>query len=1155
MKLPLLALFSTAAVIVSFAQTAAQPRDPAPGASTSPPLEAAKPDEVTEMSPFTVSTESFQGYYASQTLAGSRLKTRVDEVASSIQILTPEFLDDVGATNATELFLYTTSTEASGINGNFSDFATGATTTSDAGARTNPQGSQRVRGLASADLTRNYFLSLLPSDRFNTESVEINRGANAMLFGLGSPAGIANTQLATAKFKNSREFRVDVDSEGSLRLNGTVNQVVIPKKLAVRFSAVRDDQNYYQKPAFENDHRTFGAVTARPWKNATLRGFVENGSRHANRPNTIPPASTIDSWFANQPLMVQRMRSVLAGIPGTTLTVPDNYALTYSAIAQSWRPNTTNSYLTSTTIPNAVKLSILRNAVIYHDNNATNPRMVFHPNMGRQIAAIYLPGAVNPGGAVGGGDAIESNISVIANPILALNPDGIGSAPAYNYFGPEQPWRTDPVLIPQSITDLSLFDFTRNSIAGNAAFQNDKWNHRNLVFEQTALSDQVGIELAYDYQTYERSSFVPFQNFSGIFVDLMEDYLGQPNPNLGRPFIMDRVNLGSLDDERESFRATAFARFDPERKWSGSRLARWVGKHTLTGVFSTYDQQQQNAAWGQYYQNPTGGFVYGTTDVQGTERRKVNNIIYLGDSILNAGSPANLNLQPLTNQQLWNPGRVVNLHTYNPTTRLYEDVALQTGAELINLSRDTQDIDTLALNWNATFLKNHLIGLIGWREDTVLAERRIAATTVEALADASSIEDPASVVSRIDETFRTTSWSLVAKWPESFVRLPFAGKVNFYYGESENFSLVATANDVFGGQLPSPSGNTKEYGITVDLLDSKLVLRLNRYESAVMNSAASSKYSTLVNEGIMKPIADLLDAELLGDLGAATTPNHAKAMQGLAQLKAIIPASTLANANLVTQTGAGYYQNRNVANLGDTQDIVGEGTELELIWNPSRNFRLALNVANQETIINNYAPRLASLWALLEPVLGPNGTIGGLRYHADASVAPPTYISYPVVNELTVAQWLETNVLSSYRNQKLQEGRVSNEQRAWRANVVANYSFTRGALRGFRVGSAVRWQDGAVIGYPTELIGDTLVADINSPHVAPAITNVDVWLRYGRRILKDKIDWEIEFRVQNLNHTAQDLIPVRSNLTTDYSVAQYRIGPPRVFSVANTFKF
>ena len=38
----------------------------------------------------------------------------------------------------------------------------------------------------------------------------------------------------------------------------------------------------------------------------------------------------------------------------------------------------------------------------------------------------------------------------------------------------------------------------------------------------------------------------------------MQDCLGQPNPNLGRAFVMDRASLLTQDDTRESFRATGF---------------------------------------------------------------------------------------------------------------------------------------------------------------------------------------------------------------------------------------------------------------------------------------------------------------------------------------------------------------------------------------------------------------------------------------------------------------------------------------------------------------------------------------------------------------------------------------------------------------------
>lgn len=1136
---------------------------PASVAQTVPTLATsaspAPSEEILELSPFQVTAEAFQGYYASQTLAGSRLKMNVDEVASSIQILTPELMRDVGATSVNDLFLYTTSTESSGINGNFSDYSTGATSTNDDSTRVNPQGSQRVRGIARADLTRNYFLSLIPSDRFNTELTEINRGANAILFGLGSPAGIVNTQLARATFKNAREVRVELDSEGSIRTEADLNQVVVPQRLAVRLAAVRDDTKYYQEPAFEDDHRQYGAFTLRPWKQGALRALVESGGRAANRPNTIPPASTLASWFANQPVMVQRMRAVIAATPGVSLTVPDNYPLIYSPIAQSWRPNNTNSYLTTASIPNDVKLAILRNAVIYQDNNATHPRLVFHPNMSRQLPAVYLPGSVNPGGGPGGSAGVETNVPAIANPAPAMNPDGIGNAPSYNYFAPEQPWRTNPTIIPISLTDLSSFDFTRRMLSGDAAFQNDKWTHHNVVFEQTFLETDAGVEFVYDRQKYRRSSYVPFQGFTGIFVDLMQDYLGMPNPNLGRPFLMDRVSMRIQDDDRESFRATTFYRLDPARRWSGSRVARWLGRHTFTGLFSTYDQEQTNSSVGQYYQDPVGGVqIFTAADPAGSNRRKVNNLVYVGDSILGASSASNVRLTPVTSQKLWNPGRTVRIRTFNTSRGAYEDVDLHTDAELEDISRDTQKIDTLAATWSGSFLDQHVIGLYGWREDAVVSERRQAIAGTDLLADTGSLSTPAGLLSRIDDQFRTTSWSVVGKLPERWVRLPFNARLNAYYGESENFSLGATANDIYGGQLPSPSGRTKEYGLMFNLWDSKVIMRLNRYETRVMNSLADTRYGALVNQAILKPFEFLLEAQRLGNQGAAT-PNYALAIEALNRMRSLIPAGTITAARLDSPTSGGDYARNDLPNLGDTEDVIGRGTEVELICNPTTSWRIALNVAKQETVSSNYAPRMGELWSKFEPILGAGGLIGHLRYFNDPSTNPPNFISHPAPvpgdAQMTVAQWIESNVLSPYRNLKKQEGRASAEQRPWRVNLVTNYTFREGMLRGFGAGTAVRWQDGAVIGYPTQLVGDTLVADIDNPHIGPAETNIDAWLRYKRRLYKGRIDWTIELRVRNLNRTAQDLIPVRSELTTDYRVAQYRVGPPRVWSLGNSFSF
>ena len=56
------------------------------GAQNVPPASNAP---VVELSPFVVNEETDQGYYASQTLAGGRLRQDIKNIGSSIQVVTP----------------------------------------------------------------------------------------------------------------------------------------------------------------------------------------------------------------------------------------------------------------------------------------------------------------------------------------------------------------------------------------------------------------------------------------------------------------------------------------------------------------------------------------------------------------------------------------------------------------------------------------------------------------------------------------------------------------------------------------------------------------------------------------------------------------------------------------------------------------------------------------------------------------------------------------------------------------------------------------------------------------------------------------------------------------------------------------------------------
>ena len=77
-------------------------------------------ETVYEISPFIVEEGSESGYIATQTLAGTRLRSSLQDVGASVQVITTEFLDDIAATESNDLLLFTTSTETTGLGGNFS---------------------------------------------------------------------------------------------------------------------------------------------------------------------------------------------------------------------------------------------------------------------------------------------------------------------------------------------------------------------------------------------------------------------------------------------------------------------------------------------------------------------------------------------------------------------------------------------------------------------------------------------------------------------------------------------------------------------------------------------------------------------------------------------------------------------------------------------------------------------------------------------------------------------------------------------------------------------------------------------------------------------------------------------------------------------------
>src|SRR5690606_22592778 len=130
------------------------------------------------------------------------------------------------------------------------------------------------------------------------QRVEISRGANAMLFGLGSPSGIVNSSLIQANVnKRATEVELQTDQFGSFRSTLDHNEVLLPGKLAIRVAGLDEDENFKVEEAFSEDRRLFGTMTYRPFRNTTIRANFERGNVDSNRPEIRPPGDAISYWW------------------------------------------------------------------------------------------------------------------------------------------------------------------------------------------------------------------------------------------------------------------------------------------------------------------------------------------------------------------------------------------------------------------------------------------------------------------------------------------------------------------------------------------------------------------------------------------------------------------------------------------------------------------------------------------------------------------------------------------------------------------------------------------------------------------------------------------------------------------------------------------
>ncbi len=279
----------------------------APVAASAPATSSLRPkdDTIIELSPFQVAADADRGYQALNTLSGTRLNSKLEDLGSSITVVTKQQMTDLGMLDINDVFRYEASTEGTD---NFTGFVRNRTGGVGDQVQSNPQQSNRIRGLGAAGTSGlgvntafgNFATNnAIPFDPYNIAAVEVSRGPNSNLFGLGAAAGTVNV-VPTQANATRQSFNGDLrfDSYGGRRESLNINQPLIRGKLALRVAAVDEAKGFVRKPSSERIHREFATILAQPFRDTTIRVTAERYHNDYRRPNSITPRDTTTEWKA-----------------------------------------------------------------------------------------------------------------------------------------------------------------------------------------------------------------------------------------------------------------------------------------------------------------------------------------------------------------------------------------------------------------------------------------------------------------------------------------------------------------------------------------------------------------------------------------------------------------------------------------------------------------------------------------------------------------------------------------------------------------------------------------------------------------------------------------------------------------------------------------
>lgn len=392
-------------------------------------------------------------------------------------------------------------------------------------------------------------------------------------------------------------------------------------------------------------------------------------------------------------------------------------------------------------------------------------------------------------------------------------------------------------------------------------------------------------------------------------------------------------------------------------------------------------------------------------------------------------------------------------------------------------------------------------------------------------------------------------------------------KLSLFYNESNSFQPMGQFHGLDNEPLPPANGEGKDYGVMVDLMEGKFFARVGWYEQSAQGALELDwKYNRAKNT-VVRDYERFIEAwwEAMDSMGTIGVPPGQDMSRRLAWARDL--GLSIDDYKPESTDFSDY--------LRMVRDFKARGMEIELHAKPVKNLDLVFNVGKTQSVnersmpdLIDYVDRRIETWQKyynLPKV--PTNTLY-VTDIADPSKDNPawnpkydgqdkTFVNRTEVmgNQHLVA----ANGLAIVALAKAEQGQPNTRTRKWRSNMVANYRFTEGKLRGLGIGGAVRWRDKAGIGNhgmpnpinPQSLL---LVPDPERPIYGPDQLDIDAWLSYTWRlkVLGRDLSLRTQINVRNVFDDTS-LIPVLAH--TDGTILEYDKKAPRVWMITNTLRF